>query len=189
MCIPWFVFAYSKKLIPREAEGYSVEFFGLSVRLSHPWRGPLRHVCGHTYHPTTMIPVFLESPSNLDVHHRIRFSIFEIISPELASKSIYYTAMSCSRRGQLRYVCGQTIKPTARICTYLESPTDLDVHLRKRFALFCQNRRNWRRRSRHQQQRNLLVAAELFTLQLCFQHLLHLFTLFGTRGITYAWAT
>ena len=27
----------------------------LSVRLSHLWRGPLRHVCGHTDHRTTMI--------------------------------------------------------------------------------------------------------------------------------------
>ena len=65
-------------------------FFGLSVRLSHPWRGPLRHVCGHTYHRTTMIHAFLESRSNLHVHPRIRFSIFEIISPELASKSTLY---------------------------------------------------------------------------------------------------
>ena len=81
-------------IIPREAEGYSVELFGLSVRpsvrLSPPWRGPLRHVCGHTYHRTTMIHTFLESPSNLDVHPRIRFSIFEKISSELASKSTLY---------------------------------------------------------------------------------------------------
>ena len=43
-------------------------------------------------------------------------------------------AMSCSRRGPLRYVCGQTIDPTTLICTFLESPTDLDVHPKKRFA-------------------------------------------------------
>ena len=33
--------------------------------------------------------------------------------------------------GPLRYVCGQTINPTSRICTFLESPTNLDVHHRK----------------------------------------------------------
>ena len=45
--------------------------------------------------------------------------------------------MSCSRRGPLRYVCGQAIDPTAMICTFLESPTDLDVHPRKRMVLSC----------------------------------------------------
>ena len=40
-------------------------------------------------------------------------------------------AMSYSRRGPLRYVCGQTIHATAMVCTFLESPTDLDVHPRK----------------------------------------------------------
>ena len=45
--------------------------------------------------------------------------------------------MSCSRRGPLRYVCGQAIDPTAMICTFLESPTDLDVHPRKSFALLA----------------------------------------------------
>ena len=34
----------------------------------------------------------------------------------------------------MRYVCVQTINPTAMICTVLESPTDLDVHPKKRFA-------------------------------------------------------
>ena len=43
-------------------------------------------------------------------------------------------AMSCSRRAPLGYVCGQTIHPTAMICTFLESPTDLDVHPRKSFG-------------------------------------------------------
>ena len=64
--------------------------------------------------------------------------------------------MSCSRRGPLRHVCGQTIYTTAMICTFLESLTDLDVHPGKRFALFWWNRRNWRRRSRHPKLRNLL---------------------------------
>ena len=63
--------------------------------------------------------------------------------------------MSCSRRGSLRYVCGQTIDRTAMICPFLESPADLDVHLEKRFALFCWNRRNWRSQSWHPKQRNL----------------------------------
>ena len=43
----------------------------------HPGRGPLRNVCGHTYHRTTMIHTFLESPSDLGVHLKIRFSIFD----------------------------------------------------------------------------------------------------------------
>ena len=76
-------------IIPRDAEGYSVELFGLSVCLSawlsvclsvrpsvclsHPWRGSLRHVCNHTNHRTTIIHTFLERPSDLDVHPRIRF--------------------------------------------------------------------------------------------------------------------
>ena len=46
-------------------------------------------------------------------------------------------AMSYSRRGPLRHVYGQTIYPTAVICTFLESQTDLDVHPGKRFALFA----------------------------------------------------
>ena len=62
----------------------------LSVRLSHPWRGSLRHVCNHTNHRTTIIHTFLERPSDLDVHPRIRFSIFEKYSSELASKSALY---------------------------------------------------------------------------------------------------
>ena len=36
----------------------------------------------------------------------------------------------------MRYVCGQTINPTA-ICTFLERPTDLDVHPKKRFAFLA----------------------------------------------------
>ena len=62
----------------------------LSVRLSHPWRGSLDHVCGHTNHRTTIIHAFLESQIDLDVHPRIRFSIFEKYSSELASKSALY---------------------------------------------------------------------------------------------------
>ena len=78
-------------IIPREAEGYSVELFGLSVRLAHPWRGPLRHVCGHTNHRATMIRTyFWKTPSSLDVHPRVRFLIFQKLSPELASKSTLY---------------------------------------------------------------------------------------------------
>ena len=84
--------------------------------------------------------------------------------------------MSCSRRGPLRYVCGQTVHPTAMIDAFLESPTYLDVLPGTRFALFGRNRRNWCRRSRHKKQRNLLFAAEIFTLQLRFPHLLYLFS-------------
>ena len=79
---------------------------------------------------------------------------------------VHYMAMSCWRRGPLRFVCGQTVNTTAMIYTFMESPSDLDVHPGKHFALFDRNRRNWRRRSRHKKQRNLL-----FALQLCFLHL------------------
>ena len=75
--------------------------------------------------------------------------------------------MSCSRRGPLRHVCGPTIYPAAMMCTFLESQTNLGVHPGKRFALFGQIRRNWRRRNRHQKQ-HLLFATELFALELCF---------------------
>ena len=49
-------------------------------------------------------------------------------------------AMSCSRRGPLRFVCGQTVNTstTAMIYTYMESPSDLDVHLKKRFAVLAE---------------------------------------------------
>ena len=89
-----------------------------------------------------MIRAFLESPSNLDVHPRIRFSMFEIISPEFASKSTLYDL--CHAHEGVRCVTfdGPTIYPTAMICTFLESQTNLDVHPGKRFALFGQNRRN-----------------------------------------------
>ena len=49
----------------------------LSFLVSRPWRGPLRHVSGHTNHRATMIHTFWENPSSLDVHPRIRFSIFK----------------------------------------------------------------------------------------------------------------
>ena len=90
--------------------------------------------------------------------------------------------MSYSRRSALRYVCGQTIDPTAMIYTFLESPTNLDVHHRKRFALFGQNRRNWRRRSRHLKQRNLLFCGGTIYSPTLFLHLLHLFTLCWYTG-------
>ena len=134
-------------IIPREARGYSVELFGLSVLLSvrhsHPWKkGPLRHVCDQTDYRTTMIHTFLESPSNLDVHPGIHFWIFKKFRRNWRLK-VHYMAMLCSRRGPLRHVCGQTIYPTAMNCTCLESPTDLDVHPGKGFALFARNRRIW----------------------------------------------
>ena len=61
-----------------------------SVCLSHPWRGPLRHVYSHTYHRTAMIHTLVESPSDLDVHAGIRFWVFEKNSSKLASKSTLY---------------------------------------------------------------------------------------------------
>ena len=64
------------EIIPRESEGYSVELFGLSVRLSHPSKGPLRHICGHSNHRTTMVHTCLESATDPDVHPWKRFAIF-----------------------------------------------------------------------------------------------------------------
>ena len=65
----------------------------LSLLVSRPWSGPLRHVYDYTNHSTTMVHTFLESPSNLDVHPGIRFEIFEKNSSELASKK--YTIWLC----------------------------------------------------------------------------------------------
>ena len=67
-------------------------------------------------------------------------------------------------KGSLRYVCGQIINPTVMAYTFLESPAYLDMHPEKPFALFGRNRRNLCRRTRHKKQRNLLFAAELFTM-------------------------
>ena len=63
------------------------------------------------------------------------------------------------------------------IWTFLESPTDLDVHPGKRFALFGQNRRNWLRRNKQQKQRNLLFCSRTIYSPTMFLHWLHLFTL------------
>ena len=86
----YFSFSYSdfEKLAKIEVQNCKIS--RLSLLVSRPWRGPLRHVYGYTNHSTTMVHTFLESPSNLDVHPNIRFSIFEKISPELASKSTLY---------------------------------------------------------------------------------------------------
>ena len=62
----------------------------LSLFVSRPWSGQLRHVYGYTNNSTTMVHTFLESPSNLDLHPSVRLSILETISPELASKSTLY---------------------------------------------------------------------------------------------------
>ena len=82
----------------------------------------------------------------------IRFSIFEKNSSEFASKIHYMAVMLTKGSIALRF-----IDPTAMICTFLESQTDLDVHPRKRFAHFGQNCRNLRHRSKHPKQRNSLM--------------------------------
>ena len=71
----------------------------LSLLVSRPWRGPLRHVYGYTNHSTTMVHIFLESPSNLDVHPGIRFWILEKVSSELASKSTLYAYVMLMKEG------------------------------------------------------------------------------------------
>ena len=101
-------------IIPREAEGYSVELFGLSVRPSVPWprRGPLRHVCGHTNHRTTMVHTIF-GKSKMGIPGFV-FGYSKKINRNWRLKA-HYMAMSYSRRGPLRHVCGQTIYPTAMI--------------------------------------------------------------------------
>ena len=66
-----------------------------------------------------------------------------------------YLFFSRPRRGPLRHVCGHTNHCTAIVHTFLKSPTDLDMQPWKRFAVFGQNRRNWRLRSGHPKQQNL----------------------------------
>ena len=77
----------------------------------------MRHVYGYTNHSTTMVEIFLQSPSNLDVYHRIRFWIFEKVSSEMASKRTLYGYVML-KKGPFRYVCGQTINPVAMIYTF-----------------------------------------------------------------------
>ena len=64
-------------------------------------------------------------------------------------RKVHYMPCHVHEGVPLRYVCGQTIDTTAMISTFFESLTDLDVDPRARFALFGQNRRNWRCQSRH----------------------------------------
>ena len=58
---------------------------------------------------------FMESPSNLV------FGDSKTFCRNWRLKA-YYMAMTCSRKGSLRYVCGQSVHPTEIICTFLESP-------------------------------------------------------------------
>ena len=142
-------------IIPREARGYSVELFGLSVRPSvPPLEGSIAsRLRPHLYHRTTMIHAFLESPSNLDVYPRISFSIFEIILPELASKSTLYGYVMLTK-GSIALRLLANYWPYSNDLYIFGKPNQPRcVHPRKRFALFGQNCRNWRRRSRHPKQR------------------------------------
>ena len=84
-------------------------------------------------------------------------------SPRQCRPKVHYMAMSCSRRGPLRHVCDHTNHRTTMIHTFLESPSNLDVHPGKPSAIFGQNLRNWRHRSRHPKQQNLLFVADLYT--------------------------
>ena len=101
-----------------------------------------------------------------------------------------YLFFSRPRRGPLRHVCGHTNHCTTIVHTFFKSPTDLDMHPWKRFAVFGQNRRNWRLRSGHPKQQNLLFglwnylpSSYVFYIYFISLHFV------GTRGITYAWAT
>ena len=113
--------------------------------MSRPCTAHLRHVYGHTNHCTAMIHTLLESPSDLMCIPGFVFQYSKTFRRNWRL-NVHYMAMSCSRRDTLRYVCGQTIYPTAMICKFLESPTDLDLHPGKRVALFFQNSPNWRHR-------------------------------------------
>ena len=88
---------------------------------------------------------------------------------------VHYMAMSSSRRGPLRYVCGQTIHPTAMICTFCKAQMCIlgSVFWPKSSKLTSP-------KLAQKKQRNLLFAAELFSH--CFLHLLHLFTFCWNTG-------
>ena len=105
----------------------------------------MRHVCGHTNHRATMIYTCSKRSSDLDVRPGIRFFIFDNFSSELASKSSLYGYVMLTKGSIALTFAGKllTLQATAMICTFLESPTDLDVHPWKRFALFGQNRQNF----------------------------------------------
>ena len=85
-------------------EGYSDELFGLSVHPSVcpsvcPTLGGVHCVTFAATPITAQLSFmhFLESQSDLDVHPRIRFSIFEKISSELASKSTLYGSVMLTK--------------------------------------------------------------------------------------------
>ena len=101
---------------------------------------------------------------------------------------VHYISISCSRRGALRHVCGHTNHRTTMVDTFLESPSDLVVHPGKRFALFGQNRRNWRRRSRHPKRRNLLHVARTDEVRVPLMTIffLALFNFFVCKALLFA---
>ena len=90
---------------------------------------------------------------------------------------VHYTAMSCSRRGPLRYVCGQIINPTAMILYIFGKPNRPSCASQEAFCFFGQNRRNWRRRSRHLKQRNLLMWPGQTRFESCWWQFFFLFCL------------
>ena len=64
----------------------------LSLLMSRPWRGPWRHVCGHTNHCTTIVHTFFKSSADLDMHPWRRFAVFwpkssKLTSPKWAPKT------------------------------------------------------------------------------------------------------
>ena len=63
-----FSFSVSEKSGKIEVQKWKIS--RLSVLLCRPRNGPLRPVCGHTNHRTTIIHTILKSPTDLDVHCR-----------------------------------------------------------------------------------------------------------------------
>ena len=116
-----------------------------------------------------MVHTFLESPSNLDVHPRIRFSIFEKISPELASKSTLYGYVMLTK-GSIALRLRANYWSYSNDLYIFWKPNRPRCASQEEFCPFGQNRRNWRRRSRHPKQRNLLMWPGQTRFESCWWH-------------------
>ena len=81
----------------------------LSVLMQRPCRGPLRHVCGHINHRTTLVHTFLKSLSHLDVYPGKRFALFG------QNRRNWRREVGT----QKNEICGRYIYPTAMFSTFL----------------------------------------------------------------------
>ena len=113
---------FQSVFIPREAEGYSVELFGLSVwpfvRLSPPLEGSIASRLRPLLSPHNDDSYIFGKPKwSRCASQEFVFAYSKNIRRKWRPK-VHYMAMSCSRRGPLRHVCGQTINPTAMIYAF-----------------------------------------------------------------------